>query len=336
MTIARIIGRNVLLHPTEFEPEVQMWVYEETLADGRKLTDVINNDHENPKYLPGKLVPSNVIANPDLVSSAKGATALVFVLPHQFVARTCQDLKKGNVLGANCKAISLIKGFDDSDCTDGHISLISDLIARELGVDVSVLSGANIANEVADEKFCETTIGYRHVQHGAMFQRLFQTPNFHVGMVHDVDGVEICGALKNVVAIAAGLVDGLSYGDNTKAAIIRMGLSEMRKFAYIFATSHGRTISTETFFESCGVADLITTCAGGRNRKVAEAFAKTGRPFAELEKEMLNGQKLQGTLTSNEVYGYLKKHDLLQDFPLFVKVYKVCYEGVPAKAIVSW
>jgi glycerol-3-phosphate dehydrogenase (NAD+) len=114
--------------------------------------------------------------------------------------------------------------------------------------------------------------------------------------------VEICGALKNVVALAAGFCDGLGFGTNTKAAIIRIGMVEMRRFAHSFFFN----VKDETFWDSTGLADLITACFGGRNRKCAEAFVKTGKPFAQLEREMLNGQKLQGTLTARGMFEFLK------------------------------
>nr|XP_008537966.1 PREDICTED: glycerol-3-phosphate dehydrogenase 1-like protein [Equus przewalskii] len=133
-------------------------------------------------------------------------------------------------------------------------------------------------------------------------------------------------APQNIVAVGAGFCDGLHCGDNTKAAVIRLGLMEMIAFARIFCKGH---VSTATFLESCGVADLITTCYGGRNRRVAEAFARTGKTIEELEKEMLNGQKLQGPQTSAEVYRILKQKGLLDKFPLFTAVYQICYEGKP-------
>lgn len=118
--------------------------------------------------------------------------------------------------------------------------------------------GANLANEVADEKFCETTIGVKDKKMAPILRDLFQTPNFRVVVSDDVDAVEICGALKNIVACGAGFVDGLGLGDNTKAAVIRLGLMEMIKFVDVFYPGS----KLATFFESCGVADLITTCYG--------------------------------------------------------------------------
>lgn len=153
-----------------------------------------------------------------------------------------------------------------------------------------------------------------------------QTPNFRITVVPEVDTVEICGALKNVVAVGAGFCDGLGFGDNTKAAVIRLGLMEMIAFAKLFCRG---PVSSATFLESCGVADLITTCYGGRNRKVAEAFARTGKSIEQLEKEMLNGQKLQGPQTARELHSILQHKGLVEKFPLFMAVYRVCYESQP-------
>ncbi|KAG2468114.1 GPDA dehydrogenase, partial [Polypterus senegalus] len=299
--IAKIIGANAA-KLDKFDGTVKMWVFEETV-NNRKLTEIINTDHENVKYLPGHKLPPNVVAVPDVVEAATGADILVFVVPHQFIGKLCDTLKshiKKDAIG-----ISLIKGVDEGP--DG-LRLISDIIREKLGIEVSVLMGANIANEVADEKFCETTIGEELAsvmgckvkEHGVLLKELMQTCNFRITVVEEADVVEICGALKvshllcppsgtqfspslmfsiflvqNVVAVGAGFCDGLGFGDNTKAAVIRLGLMEMIAFAKLFCTTG--TVSSATFLESCGVADLITTCYGGRNRKVAEAFAKTGK-----------------------------------------------------------
>ncbi|XP_063788862.1 glycerol-3-phosphate dehydrogenase 1-like protein [Pseudophryne corroboree] len=323
--ISKIIGNNTK-RSNRFHPVVNMWVYEE-MVQGRKLTEIINQDHENVKYLPGHPLPRNVVAVPELVDAVAGTDILVFVVPHQFINRICDQLVGHLKTGAF--GISLIKGVDEAP--DG-LKLISDIVREKLGIEVSVLMGANIASEVADEKFCETTIGCKNLRHGQIFKELMQTPNFRITVVEDCDTVEICGALKNIVAVGAGFCDGLEFGDNTKAAVIRLGLMEMIAFARLFCKG---SVATSTFLESCGVADLITTCYGGRNRKVAEAFAKTGKSIEELEKEMLNGQKLQGPQASAEVYKILKQKDMIDKFPLFVAVYRICYEGRPVLEFIS-
>nr|XP_055024377.1 glycerol-3-phosphate dehydrogenase 1a [Misgurnus anguillicaudatus] len=318
--IAKIVGFNAK-NNSKFDSTVNMWVYEE-MVNGRKLSEIINTEHENVKYLPGNKLPENVVAVADLLEAAKNADILLFVIPHQFIGRVCDTMKgkiKQDALG-----MSLIKGVDEGP--DG-LKLISNVIHEKLGIKMSVLMGANIANEVADGKFCETTIGCRDQALGAELKELMQTDHFRVTVVQEADVVEICGALKNIVAVGAGFCDGLGFGDNTKAAVIRLGLMEMIKFAQIFCTAG--TVSPATFLESCGIADLITTCYGGRNRKVAEAFAKTGKSLEELEKEMLNGQKLQGPATAAEVHTILKNKGVVDKFPLFTAVYEICYEGRP-------
>jgi len=313
--IARLVGFNAERLPDRFQKNVSMWVFEEEV-NGRKLTEIINTDHENVKYLPGRTLPKNIIAVPDIVDAAADADFLIFVLPHQFIKRACAPLVGKLKPGAT--GLSLVKGF--AILPGGGIKLISDLIAEEMGIPVSVLMGANLANEVADEKFCETTIGSKDPEVGSDLKLLFQTENFRVTVVNDTQTVEICGALKNIVACAAGFCDGLKMGDNTKAATIRLGLKEMMKYGDTFYPGG----NPSTYFESCGVADLITTCYGGRNRKVSEAFVTRKKSIIELETEMLNGQKLQGPETAAEVNYVLKAKGLESEFPLFTTVHKIC------------
>lgn len=163
--------------------------------------------------------------------------------------------------------------------------------------------GANIALEVAKQQFCETTIGCPNTEDSAAWHAVFDTSMFRVHVIEDVSGVSLSGALKNIVAMAAGFVDGLELGGNTKSAILRIGLIEMSNFTLEFFPD----ASPDTFsHHSAGVADLITTSFGGRNRKCAEAFVRTGKSFDVLEEELLDGQKLQGAVTSKEIYEFLE------------------------------
>jgi len=324
--IARLVGLNAARCPEQFNPTVKMWVFEEKV-DGRNLTEIINTEHENVKYLPGRKLPTNVVAVPDISDAALDADLLIFVLPHQFIKRSCAPL--AGKLKPTAKGLSLVKGF--AILPEGGIKLISQVIESELKIPLSVLMGANLANEVADEKFCETTIGSTDSAVGEDFKLLIETPNFRVTVVSDANTVEICGALKNIVACAAGFCDGLQMGDNTKAAAIRLGLKEMIWYGEQFYP--GGQLST--YLESCGLADLITTCYGGRNRRVSEAFVKTKKPLVELEAEMLNGQKLQGPETAAEVNHLLAKEGLEAKFPLFTAVHRICQGQMKAEELIE-
>ena len=317
-TIARIIGQNVEEKHKLFDDKVKMFV-RETEINGYPLTEIINTQHENVKYMPGYKIPRNVIAVPDLVKVSEDADILVFVVPIQYVKSVCLEIK--NHIKPNALAVSLIKGLDH---TGNGINLVSNVIKETLRLNnVSVLMGANIALEVAQEMFGEATVGCRCEEDGAILKELFHTQYFKVNVVQDIETVELCGALKNVVAVGAGIVDALGFGNNTKAAIIRIGLKEMIQFAQRFYDN----VNLETFHESCGVADLITTCYGGRNRLAGEHFVKSGMSFEEVEENVLGGQKLQGPHVAYEVYQLLKESNIEKDFPLFVAIYNVCFEN---------
>ncbi|KAI1774089.1 glycerol-3-phosphate dehydrogenase [NAD+] [Hypoxylon cercidicola] len=387
-TISKIVAENTKAYPELFEEDVQMWVYEEEVTyedQTQKLTTVINKHHENVKYLPNIKLPTNLIANPSLEDAVSESTILIFNLPHQFIHRICGQLKGKIVPFA--RGISCIKGVN---VTDEGVSLFSEWIGEGLGIYCGALSGANIASEIAAEKWSETTIAYdpppmdgsrnpsrdptprsatpnrrgngngngsprasadelsitplADTQHRDVrgrisktrltpvppeyppldhdtFKTLFHRPYFHVRMVSDVAGVSLGGALKNIVALAAGFVDGRGWGDNAKAAIMRVGLLEMVKFGHEF---FGETISTGTFTEeSAGVADLITSCSGGRNFRCAKKAVEKGLSVQEVEQAELNGQKLQGTSTAVEVNSFLRRRNLEQEYPLFTAVYNI-------------
>ncbi|KAJ2756819.1 Glycerol-3-phosphate dehydrogenase [Coemansia pectinata] len=322
-TAARIVGTNVA-KLADFDDTVKIWVHEE-LVDGRKLTDIINTEHVNVRYLPGHKLPDNVVAVPDAIEAVRDATHIIVVLPHQYIQHLL-DTVHGSIL-PNASAISLIKGIGISD---QGMTTMTQLIHRTLAIPVSSLSGANIANEIAEEKYCETTIGCQDPDEAIVWRSLFNTPYFQVNCVADVIGVEFCGALKNVVAVGAGFIDGLHLGNNTKAAIIRIGFLEMRRLAMHIA---GGGIQESTFMESCGLADVITTCYGGRNRRLAQEFVQTGKSMPQLEKELLDGQKLQGYLTAGEVHSYIDSCGVTDHFPLFTNIYQICYENKPPHTI---
>ncbi|KAH9281035.1 Glycerol-3-phosphate dehydrogenase [NAD(+)], cytoplasmic [Echinococcus granulosus] len=326
-TIAKIVGRNVL-QMESFEDQVRMWVFEE-IINGQKLTELINKEHENVKYLPGVRLPPNVVALPDLESCCQGADVLIFVLPHQFLKNVCQALKPH--LKPGCYGCSLIKGLNRVPGVG--VSLLTDLIRETLNIPCAVMMGANLASEVAQEKFCESTVGSLDRSRGLELKELFETPYFRISVISDEIGAELCGALKNIVAIGAGLGEGLGYGENTKAAIIRLGFMEMKRFIFQFFSKRGPQEST--FLESCGVADLITTCYGGRNRKIGFALATTDKSVVDLEAELLGGQSAQGVLTAAEVFAMLHDRGLEAEFPIFTMVHRICQRQEKANVFIE-
>ncbi|CAK7892630.1 glycerol-3-phosphate dehydrogenase [NAD(+)] 2, mitochondrial [[Candida] anglica] len=324
-TIAKVCAENAASRPHLFAHHVNMWVFQEKI-DGENLTDIINSKHENVKYLPGVTLPTNLRAEPDIVKAAKDADLLVFNLPHQFLPKICSQLK-GN-LKPQTRAISCLKGLE---VTPQGCKLLSTYITETLGIQCGALSGANLAPEVARGKWSETTIAYKlpsdfqgkgkDIDHFVL-KAAFHRPYFHVNVIEDVAGVSVAGALKNVVALAVGFVEGLGWGDNAKAAIMRVGLLETIRFSEsFFPESQASTFTAE----SAGVADLITTCAGGRNVKVGRYMAETGASALEAEKKLLNGQSSQGIITSKEVHELLEVVNRTDDFPLFEATYQIIY-----------
>ena len=189
--VAKLVSENTERWP-EFEPLVKLWVHDAALAA------TINEQHENTKYLPGVKMPDAVVAEADLSAALSLATLVIIAVPHEFLHG--EIFRKILVGGAaNCRVCSLVKGLD---VVDGRPALVTERMRRDLlGLDVSVLMGANIAAEVAAGSFCEATLGVRTAEDGPVWQRVFNRPWFRVNVVMDATGVELCAALKPIVAI---------------------------------------------------------------------------------------------------------------------------------------
>lgn len=334
-TIAKVLAENASQYPKLFVPEVDMWVFEE-IIDGDPLSGIINTKHENVKYLPGVKLPENLIAKPSLLDVAADADLLVFNLPHQFLLNICAQLL-GNIK-PYARGISCLKGLDVSKT---GCKLLSTAIEEKLNITCGALLGANLALEVAEGKWSETTIAYKIPNDFRgpgkdidkyVLKAAFHRPYFHVNIVDDLAGVSVAGALKNVVALAVGFVEGLGWGENSKAAIMRIGLMETINFSHVYFPKSKNATFTE---ESAGVADLITTCNAGRNHKVGKYMAENNISAKEAERILLNGQSSQGIITAEEVHELVQNTGHMGEFPLFEAVYQIIFgneaiENLPA------
>jgi glycerol-3-phosphate dehydrogenase (NAD+) len=320
-TIGRLLARNTA-ESNIFDSNVRMWGYPEKF-DGRDLCSVINTDRVNPKYLPGVILPDNLTAVDDLLS-LKDSDILVFALPHQFVASI--DGLRGQ-LSQSCVGVTLTKGL--IEVGDDDIELISSYLQRTLGISMSVLMGANIASEVAQDFIAEGTLAGCEEAGGTLY-KLFNCQTYRVTKVKDIYGVELSGTLKNIVAMAYGFAEGLGCATNTRVAVFRNGLAEIKKFFKYFYPM----ASSDTLFQSSGVADLLVSCMSGRNFKCAKEMAEKKMTLREVEETMTN-TKLQGPGTAMVVHRYLKRLKRAEDFKLFSTVYKICFEGESYDAILS-
>lgn len=321
------------------------------------LSEYIKRYEENVKYLPGVPLPDNLVFTPDLKDVAS-CDIVIFVIPHQFLNKTIGTIKKINKR-ANTIAVSLIKGMLFSEETS-DIVLISEYIEKELGWKCAAAMGANIAKEMGNS-VSEMTIGIKSSldERGKcreadttnevgkdkestvkepvdiksastdadILRELFDTPHTKIAVVEDKTSVELFGALKNIVAIAYGIVKGLNASVNTQASVMRRGMLEMIKFVKIMDSSS----IPDTVLESCGVPDLMVSCLSGRNSQCGQKMAQ-GLSISRIESEM-GGQKLQGTLCAVEVANFLKKRGFEKEFPLFLCVYEICYGKVKCKEI---
>jgi glycerol-3-phosphate dehydrogenase (NAD+) len=201
--VARRVALNILDGTNEsFSGDVLMWVYEE-IVDGRKLTEIINTDHMNRKYLPGVVLPASVVACDDLTETCKDADVILFVIPHQFI-RGVLDKMKDNIKPDSI-GVSLIKGLDVGPRGP---KLLSKMIKDKLSLtrDVAVVMGANVASEVSKDQFVESTVACQDPHVAALATQLLNCHSLHIDTCADVATVEICGALKNVVAMGGGKI----------------------------------------------------------------------------------------------------------------------------------
>jgi glycerol-3-phosphate dehydrogenase (NAD+) len=327
--IAREIGNNVKNLKDIFNEEIKMWVLDEQV-NGESLIQIINTKHENVKYLPGFVIPENVKAIGDITECCD-ADYFIFVVPHQFLASTLKKMV-GHVKPTATGCL-LTKGITFKD---GTVQLLTDTVEEILGIKCGSLMGANIANEIARGDYCESTLAFpiSGSPIATNWKKLFENPKFSIRITDDIVLQQLAGTLKNIIAIGGGIIDGLKMGQSTKAAILRVGFLEVYEFAKWYFPERG--VKLETMVESCGFGDIVASSYGGRNRKCAEYFVQTGKSFQECEAELLNGQKLQGTLAAAEVFKVLKARNAVKQFPLFATIHMIITRQVKPEEIINY
>ena len=295
--------------------DVTVWAREQEIADG------INANHRNPTYLPEVELPISVTATHDIALAVTGADAAVMVTPSVGVRSTAEAMAP--YLGPDVPVVILSKGVEG-----GTSLLMTEIIAEVFGNDsrVAALSGPNHAEEVSRGVPSATVIASHSEATAVFFQDLFSTPFFRVYTNDDVIGVELCGAGKNVVAIAAGMIDGLGFGDNTKASMMTRGLAEMARLGAAMGAN------PMTYMGLAGMGDLVVTCTSkhSRNRSLGEFVARGG---TVEEWEAKSKMVAEGAVACRSIRELASARGV--DVPLTDKVYEILYEGHPATEAVA-
>lgn len=290
--------------------EVSLWAREAEIAEA------VNAERRNPVYLKDVLLPRSVRATADVGEAVAGAEAVVLVTPSVGVRDTC--LGFAGFLDRSTPVVILSKGVEA-----GTGMLMTEVLEDVLGdrERLAALSGPNHAEEVSRGVPSATVVAAHAPAVAEWFQTLFMTPAFRVYTNDDVVGVELAGASKNVIALAAGMCDGLGYGDNSKAALMTRGLAEMSRL--------GRAMGANpmTYMGLAGMGDLVVTCTSShsRNRALGEWVATGGtvEDYREATKMVAEGA------TSCVTVGDLARR-VGAEMPITDAVRSVLYEGVPA------
>ena len=286
----------------------------ETILWARRpaLADEIQQQRVNAEYLPGAGFPEQLTATADLAQATEAVDVLIMAVPsHGF-----RDVLEGTVVPEGVPVVSLTKGIER-----GSLLRMTEVVREVVGTDpatVGVLTGPNLAREVAAGQPTAAVIGMADEDTGARLQELLMGPTFRVYTNPDVVGCEAAGALKNVMAIAAGMAHGLGYGDNSKAALVTRALAELTRLGIALG---GRPI---TFAGLAGMGDLVATCFSdqSRNRTVGVELGR-GRALDEIVDEMQ--MVAEGVKTTEAVLALADQHGI--EMPIARAVGGVLYDG---------
>jgi glycerol-3-phosphate dehydrogenase (NAD(P)+) len=296
--------------------EVRLWAFE------REVRDAITERRVNDVFLPGFEVDNTVIATNDLAEALSGTQVVVSVMPSHHCRRLFGQMAP--YLTADMLFVSATKGIEIETLLRMD-EVIAEIVRAQCKFipRIGALSGPSFAMEVARGDPTAVAIGSHDAELAGAIQREFSEPRFRVYTNDDIVGVEMGGALKNVIAIAAGVCDGLGLGHNTIAALITRGLAEISRLA-VAAGARAETIAG-----LAGVGDLVLTCTGGlsRNRTVGVELGR-GKKLAEIIAGM-HGMVAEGILTTRAAVGLAKKFGV--EMPITEQVDAILQHGKPPR-----
>ena len=293
--------------------EVTLW------SRRRDLCDAVNASHENARYLPGVPLPAKLACTHDLEAALDAARMVLFVVPSHATREVAREAAPYVQRLGNVPIVSATKGIENES-----LMFMDEVLAQELPSHahdhMAFLSGPSFAKELANRMPTAVVIASRNADVCAHVMKRFHTPFLRTYASDDVCGVECGGALKNVIAIAAGAVDGMGFGHNTRAALITRGLAELARLAM------ARGGSALTLAGLAGLGDLVLTCTGeaSRNRTVGYEMGK-GRKLPDVLSGL--GHVAEGVKTAKSGNDLSMK--LGVDMPITREVYAVLYEGKP-------
>jgi glycerol-3-phosphate dehydrogenase (NAD(P)+) len=284
--------------------DVSLWVYEKEIAEKIKSTRI------NDVYLPGYNIPGNIDVSNSLEDVLSDAGYILSVVPAQYTRAVFEPVIQ--YVKSNAVVVSASKGIET-----GTLLTVSGVFKELTGKDSAVISGPSFAKEVIEKLPTAVTIASKDKENGFELQNIFSTEYFRVYTNTDVLGTELGGALKNVMAIASGISDGLGLGSSTRAALITRGLAEMTRLGAIMGAKE------KTFGGLSGLGDLVLTCTGKLSRNYTVGY-KLGK--GERLVDILSSMKMvaEGVDTSQSAYELSRRHKV--EMPIIEKIYKVISE----------
>ncbi|MEE0421424.1 MAG: NAD(P)H-dependent glycerol-3-phosphate dehydrogenase [Lachnospiraceae bacterium] len=281
----------------------------------KEEVEMLRTKRQHETKLPGVVLPGEILLTNDLKEAMEDKDVLILAVPSPYTRSTAHSMKAYAKEGQ--KIVNVAKGIEENT-----LYTLSDIIEEELpGTDVAVLSGPSHAEEVGRGLPTTCVVGAHTRTTAEYLQNIFMSPVFRVYTSPDMLGIELGGALKNVIALAAGTADGLGYGDNTKAALITRGITEITRLGVKMGAK------LETFGGLTGIGDLIVTCASvhSRNRKAGYLIGK-GCTMQEAMEEVK--MVVEGVYSAKAAMGLAKKYQV--ELPIIEQVNKVLFEGKSA------